>query len=60
MSYTEQGGPNRKPLLNIAEAYLIALKPANVNLKCPACSIILSLGIKYSMRELICDVNYCL
>jgi len=28
-------------------------------LKCRTRTVILSLGIKYSMRGLLCNVNYC-
>jgi len=30
-----------------------------VKLKCQSSAVMLSLGIKYSVRDLICDVNYC-
>ena len=43
-----------QPLINCINA------PASVKLKCQARTLILSLYIAYySMRDVICDVNYC-
>jgi len=51
--------------LIINKSYLIVLKPTNeigfffVNLKRKTSTITLSVGIKYSMRGLICDISDC-